>query len=240
MSVCSVMIIARKMSEYAVSGLIGVVILQGIGYGLVFDINFFLRNLSVMGGLLMVLSDSWVRRKFAPAGLPQLDEKDRKMYFQLAGRVLLIFLFIGFVFKGDWSIWRIIVSLVGLVACVMVVVGFKAKWSATILVLILSIFNLLVNNFWTVSVSDLEGYEQGADRIPASPTPPPQGFRQVRLFPDPFDRVSFPIFPLTSRKLTEAQRRSPPPSQHGSRPIQRGREEEGLLKQLEWFVSFTR
>ncbi|KAJ4353375.1 ER-derived vesicles protein erv29 [Didymosphaeria variabile] len=150
MTVCSIMIIARKNSDYGVIGLIGVVVLQGLGYGLVFDLNFFLRNLSVMGGLLMVLSDSWVRKKFAPAGLPTLDEKDRKMYFQLAGRVLLIFLFVGFVFRGDWSFWRVCVSLLGFVACVMVVVGFKAKFSAIMLVVILSIFNLLVNNFWTL------------------------------------------------------------------------------------------
>jgi uncharacterized membrane protein YphA (DoxX/SURF4 family) len=146
----SLMIIIRKHSEYAVIGLIGVVVTQALGYGLIFDLNFFLRNLSVMGGLLMVLSDSWVRKKFAPAGLPQLDEKDRKMYFQLAGRVLLIFLFIGFVFAGEWSIGRVAVILVGLVACVMVVVGFKAKWSAIILVTILSVFNVFVNNFWTL------------------------------------------------------------------------------------------
>lgn len=146
----SVLIIARRYSEYAVMGLIGVVVTQALGYGLIFDLNFFLRNLSVMGGLLMVLSDSWVRKKFAPAGLPQLDEKDRKMYFQLAGRVLLIFLFIGFVFAGDWSLGRVIVILVGAVACVMVAVGFKAKWSAIILVMLLSVFNVLVNNFWTV------------------------------------------------------------------------------------------
>jgi uncharacterized membrane protein YphA (DoxX/SURF4 family) len=151
MTASSVLIIIRRYSEYAVMGLIGVVVTQALGYGLIFDLNFFLRNLSVMGGLLMVLSDSWVRKKFAPAGLPQLDEKDRKMYFQLAGRVLLIFLFIGFVFAGDWSVGRIFVIVVGLVACVMVVVGFKAKWSAIILVMILSIFNILVNNFWTVS-----------------------------------------------------------------------------------------
>ena len=150
MFTCSVLVIIRKHSDYAVGGLLGVVVTQAFGYGLIFDLNFFLRNLSVMGGLLMVLSDSWVRKKFAPAGLPQMDEKDRKMYFQFAGRVLLIFLFIGFVFAGDWGFIRVMVSLVGLVACVMVVVGFKAKWSAVMLVLILSIFNLLVNNFWTV------------------------------------------------------------------------------------------
>lgn len=145
------MVILRKHSDKAVAGLLGVVITQALGYGLIFDLNFFLRNLSVMGGLLMVLSDSWIRKKFAPAGLPQLDEKDRKMYFQLAGRVLLIFLFVGFVFAGEWSLSRIIVSALGFVACVMVVVGFKAKFSAVMLVLILSVFNVIVNNFWTVS-----------------------------------------------------------------------------------------
>jgi ER-derived vesicles protein len=150
---CSTMVIMRRYSEIAVCGLIGVVVTQALGYGLIFDLNFFLRNLSVMGGLIMVLSDSWIRKTQAFAGLPQLEEKDRKMYFQLAGRVLLIFLFIGFVFSGEWSIGRVIVSAVGLVACVMVVVGFKAKASATLLVLILSVFNVLVNNFWMVSVS---------------------------------------------------------------------------------------
>lgn len=147
---CSILVISRRYSEYAVAGLIGVVITQALGYGLIFDLNFFLRNLSVMGGLLMVLSDSWVRKSKTFAGLPEIDEKDRKMYFQLAGRVLLIFLFIGFVSSGTWTVWRLIVAFFGAVACVMVVVGFKAKFSAIMLVVILSVFNILVNNFWTV------------------------------------------------------------------------------------------
>lgn len=163
MATCSVLVIARKYSDYAVGGLIGVVITQALGYGLIFDLNFFLRNLSVMGGLLMVLSDSWVRKSKAFAGLPEIDEKDRKMYFQLAGRVLLIFLFIGFVFSGSWSVWRVLTSLLGLVACVMVVVGFKAKFSATMLVLILSVFNLVVNNFWTVSFHPFHSQEYAAN-----------------------------------------------------------------------------
>ncbi|CRG84933.1 Surfeit locus protein 4 homolog [Talaromyces islandicus] len=150
MLVSSTLVIARKHSDYAVGGLLSVVITQAIGYGLIFDLNFFLRNLSVIGGLLLVVSDSWVRKKYMPAGLPQLDENDRKMYVQLAGRVLLILLFIGFVFAGQWSFWRVLVSVIGFVACVMVVVGFKAKMSAVILVVLLSIFNVLVNNFWTL------------------------------------------------------------------------------------------
>lgn len=155
MTACSVLVIARKYSDYAVGGLMAVVVAQALGYGLIFDVNFFLRNLSVIGGLVMVLSDSWVRKTKAFAGIPELDEKDRKMYFQLAGRVLLIFLFVGFVFSGTWTFGRVLVSLVGAVACVMVVVGFKAKFSATLLVVILSVFNLFVNNFWTVRACPL-------------------------------------------------------------------------------------
>ena len=185
MTASSILIIARKYSEYAVGGLIGVVVTQALGYGLIFDLNFFLRNLSVMGGLIMVLSDSWVRKKFAPAGLPTLDEKDRKMYFQLAGRVLLIFLFIGFVFAGEWSFGRVVVIVIGLVACVMVVVGFKAKWSAIVLVMILSVFNILVNNFWTVSTIQSSPADNANQIATATPTPPTQGFRQVRFLPNP-------------------------------------------------------
>jgi len=151
MSSCSTLVIMRRYSEYAVGGLLSVVVVQALGYGLIFDLNFFLRNLSVIGGLLMVLGDSFVKKSRVFAGLPTIDEKDKKMYIQLGGRVLLIFLFVGFVFAGDWSIWRVFVILVGFVACVMVVVGFKAKLSAIVLVLLLSIFNVLVNNFWTVS-----------------------------------------------------------------------------------------
>ncbi|EXJ71683.1 uncharacterized protein Z519_03609 [Cladophialophora bantiana CBS 173.52] len=149
MSVCSTLVIMRRYGEYAVGGLLSVVVVQALGYGLIFDLNFFLRNLSVIGGLLMVLGDSFVKKRVF-AGLPSIDEKDKKMYIQLGGRVLLIFLFIGFVFAGEWSVWRVLVSLIGFVACVMVVVGFKAKLSAIILVLLLSVFNVLVNNFWTL------------------------------------------------------------------------------------------
>lgn len=70
--------------------------------------------------------------------------------FQLAGRVLLIFLFLGFMLQGKWSFARFLFSLIGLAACGMVAVGFKAKWSAAFLVIILSVFNVFVNNWWSV------------------------------------------------------------------------------------------
>ncbi|KAH9923295.1 SURF4 family-domain-containing protein [Amylocystis lapponica] len=143
-------VIFKKHSEFAVGGLLGVVIMQAFGYGLIFDLNFFLRNLSVIGGLLMVFTDSMFTRKKIFAGLPSMSETDRKKYFLLAGRVLLIFLFLGFMIRGTWSISRFFVSIIGLAACIMVAVGFKAKWSAAFLVITLSIFNVFINNWWSV------------------------------------------------------------------------------------------
>jgi ER-derived vesicles protein len=101
----------------------------------------------------MVLSDSLARRKINFAGLPQLSDPSsiNRTYFQLAGRVLLIFLFFGLIFKGDsWTALRIAVSTIGLLACIMVAVGFKAKYSAMFLVALLSVFNILINNWWSV------------------------------------------------------------------------------------------
>ena len=74
----STLTISKRNTEFAVAGLLGVVVIQGFGYGLIFDMNFFLRNLSVIGGLLMVFSDSMSTRKKSFAGLPMLSETDRK------------------------------------------------------------------------------------------------------------------------------------------------------------------
>jgi uncharacterized membrane protein YphA (DoxX/SURF4 family) len=68
----------------------------------------------------------------------------------LTGRILLIFLFIGFIIQGKWSIARVFVSIIGLAACGMIAVGFKAKWAGAFLVVLLSIFNVFINNWWSV------------------------------------------------------------------------------------------
>ncbi|KAN0111770.1 SURF4 family domain containing protein [Russula decolorans] len=143
-------VVTKRHTEYGVAGLLAVVIIQGFGYGLIFDMTFFLRNLSVIGGLFMVFSDSMMSRKKLFAGIPSISENDRRKYFLLAGRVLLIFLFLGFILQGEWSIGRAFLSLFGFIACIMVAVGFKAKWSAAFLVITLSVFNVAVNNWWSV------------------------------------------------------------------------------------------
>ncbi|GAA6007732.1 protein ERV29 [Rhodotorula paludigena] len=152
MLACSGLVIAKRYPEYATGGLLGVVLAQGFGYGLIFDLTFFLRNLSVMGGLLMTLSDSLSQKKSSIVGNLSMgvSDTDRKKYFQLFGRVLLVFLFLGFVFNGQTGVAKGFVSVSGLAACICVAIGYKARQSALFLVVVLSIFNVTVNAWWRV------------------------------------------------------------------------------------------
>ncbi|BGP19613.1 hypothetical protein JCM10213_000208 [Rhodosporidiobolus nylandii] len=150
---CSLSIIAKRHPEYATFGLLSVVLAQGFGYGLIFDLTFFLRNLSVIGGLLMTLSDSLSVKKSSIVGNLYgggASDTDRKKYFQLFGRVLLVFLFLGFVFNGQTGVAHGAVSISGLVACLFVAVGYKAKQSALFLTVVLTAFNFTVNAWWRV------------------------------------------------------------------------------------------
>lgn len=78
MLVASTTVIMKRYTEYAVIGLLSVVVIQGFGYGLIFDLTFFLRNLSVIGGLVMVFSETMVNKKKSFAGIPTMSETDRK------------------------------------------------------------------------------------------------------------------------------------------------------------------
>ncbi|KAJ8329254.1 hypothetical protein BDV3_006619 [Batrachochytrium dendrobatidis] len=151
MLVGSVLAICKKFTEIAVGGLFAIIISQSIGYGLIFDSNFFFRNLSVTGGLLMLVADAMAsKRKPIFAGLPSLNQVDKNAYLQLFGRILLVFLFLTFIMTGEFSILRLVISIIALIGCIMVVVGYKAKVTAWLLVAFLCISNVVLNNWWSL------------------------------------------------------------------------------------------
>jgi uncharacterized membrane protein YphA (DoxX/SURF4 family) len=143
-------VLAKKYTTLAAGALMFVVVLQSIGYGLLFDFNFFIRNLSIIGGLVMLLAESLTKKKDLFAGLPTISEADKSTYLQLAGRILLVALFLSFVLAGEMTLFRLIMSILGFGVALMVVVGFKAKYSAILLVLILSLVNIVLNNWWSL------------------------------------------------------------------------------------------
>lgn len=152
----STLLVLRKKPEFSTSALVGVVIIQGIFYGLVTDSQFILRNLSVVGGLILAFSDSLVRdkRSLSMPGIPMLQNTDHKKYFLLAGRLLLVFLFLGFVFSASFSLSRFFIILVGSFACGSIIVGYKTKFAAAVLTILLFTHNVFVNQFWKYNSHD--------------------------------------------------------------------------------------
>lgn len=153
MVVGSSLAIAKRHTEIGVASLFSSVVVQTFGYGLLFNLSVLFRNFSITGGLLILLADSYMtnkKRNFVFAGVPSMNETDKTMYLQLFGRILLVGLLFSFVMNGEMNIVRGIVVLFSFISCVLVIVGFKAKYSAWVLIAFMSIGNVVLNNFWSL------------------------------------------------------------------------------------------
>ncbi len=164
--------LARKQIYWACGLLASVVVVQSVGYGILFHLSFLTRNLSLVGGILLLLAESieYERKRNGSAesaslfrGLPTISasESEKTTYISLIGRVLLIFLFGSLMYNttggntGDNEasgplqlLLRGVYLAFGSVACLMVAVGFKARYSAMLLVAILCIVNIFMNPWW--------------------------------------------------------------------------------------------
>ncbi|KAG0682785.1 hypothetical protein C6P40_004010 [Pichia californica] len=153
----SILTILRKQPIISTGILTSIVLIQGFVYGLFFDPSFFLRNISVIGGLLLSLSDSLIidKRALSMPGLPMLESNDNnKKYFLLAGRIMLIVLFLTFTLSISWSFMNLLIILIGLFSCVSIAIGYKTKFAASILTFLLSIHNFCTNHYWTYNYKD--------------------------------------------------------------------------------------
>ncbi|CDO95480.1 unnamed protein product [Kluyveromyces dobzhanskii CBS 2104] len=139
------LLILRKQTVYATIALISTVILQGLVYGLFTGSSFVLRNVSVIGGLLIAFGDSIVTNRMTFGMLPELDSKDGKFknYLLLAGRILMVLLFITFTFSKSWL--TVLLTIAGTIC---IAVGYKTKFASISLGLILAFYNITVNNYW--------------------------------------------------------------------------------------------
>ena len=83
------------------------------------------------------------------AGIPSMGVNQKQNYMQLAGRVLVVFMFLTLI-KFEFSVLRFIMIVIGLCLTVCVFIGYKTKLAALMLVCLLMLMNLFLNAFWTV------------------------------------------------------------------------------------------
>ncbi|GIX86361.1 surfeit locus protein 4 homolog [Caerostris darwini] len=143
------LVIARFKVDAACALLFFIVFLQTVAYSILWDLHFLLRNLSLVGALLLLIAERRVEGKSLFAGIPTLGENKPKNYLQLSGRILLVCMFVT-VLKLELSIVQVIQNIVASALMVLVTVGYKTKLSALVLVLWLSAVNFYSNAWWTI------------------------------------------------------------------------------------------
>jgi len=146
------LILARKHVNIAVYVLYGIIVLQTFGYGIFWDFRFLLRNLSLGGGLLLLIVESRPEARSLFAGVPTMDDNKPKNIMQFTGRILTIGMFLTLI-RIDFSISHILLNIVGTALIILVAIGYKTKLSALTLVVILAILNVAFNPFWMIDSS---------------------------------------------------------------------------------------
>lgn len=145
----SIMVLARFRVDAACGLLFFIVFIQTVAYSILWDLHFLLRNLSLVGALLLLIAESRIEGKSLFAGIPNLGENKPKNYLQLTGRILLVFMFITVV-KLEMSFLQILQNIIASALMILVTVGFKTKLSALVLVLWLTCVNFYINTWWTI------------------------------------------------------------------------------------------
>ncbi|XP_027707041.1 surfeit locus protein 4-like isoform X2 [Vombatus ursinus] len=90
-----VLILVQKCVPYACFVLFGIIFMQVMAYGLLWNLRFLMRNVALGGGLLFLLAENQGEGKSIFAGVPTLDCTSPHQYIQLGGRVLLLLMFIS-------------------------------------------------------------------------------------------------------------------------------------------------
>lgn len=143
-----VLVLLQKKVPVAVGTLFFIVLLQTFAYSILLDFHFLMRNLALVGALLLVLADSHQEARTVFAGIPSLGENKPKNYMQLAGRSLIAFMYITLL-RFEISVLQVIQDVLGAILMVLVTIGYKTKLSALILVIVLSSINFYYNCWWT-------------------------------------------------------------------------------------------
>eukprot|EP00126_Sphaerothecum_destruens_P008206 Sdes_comp20127_c0_seq1m13183 len=145
-------VVARKEVKYGVGALFSVVFTQTCVYSTLWDLNFFLRNLALCGGLILLLTEVRKDGNRFIAGLPDISDRGdtNRSYMQLAGRLLLVLMFISLIHLSNVSVFKALFYVVGSVLTLLIAIGFKTRLSALVLVNMLVVLNFFLNSWWTL------------------------------------------------------------------------------------------
>ena len=147
-----VLVLTRVKIASACLTLFMVIATQTVAYSILWDFQFLFRNLALTGALLLVMAESRVVGKSLSYGVPSLGTDNAKTALQLAGRILLVFMFLTLL-RFELHLGQMVQNLVGAGLILLVAIGFKTKLSSLLLVTWLNAINFTFNAWWLVPVN---------------------------------------------------------------------------------------
>merc|ERR1711977_707676 len=139
--------------------LLAFLFLQPIMYGQHADVDFLCRTLTLAGGLALLWQhdmDTQGNKVDLFAGLPDAGtgSQHAQEVIQLTGRTLMTLMFFyqmfEFLAKAHAGVLHYIGALLTCLVCSAVLLGFKAKTGAVLLIALLGVGNVLMHPFWSV------------------------------------------------------------------------------------------
>jgi len=145
----SALVLLRRHVYIACGILFFIIAFQTLAYSVLWDIKFFLKNLALAGGVLLLLAESKSEGRSLFAGLPSMGENSHKTYIQLSGRVLLVCMFLTLL-RLDLSVVQMVQNAIGLALVLLIAVGYKTRLASLALALWLMLINLYFNAWWNL------------------------------------------------------------------------------------------
>lgn len=143
--------VPKSLIQVCIAILIVVVLAQSVAYHVLWNLEFFLRNLAVIGALCLVGAEACdpepTKGGILDTGrFDDEDEDEVSDILRLSGRVMISLMFLTLI-KFDTSQRIALECLAGFLLS-LVVIGYKTKLSAVTLFIFLSIENMYLNDFF--------------------------------------------------------------------------------------------
>ena len=138
-------LIFRKFVIFAVSCLFLVIITQNIIFELFLIVNYAVIDLALFGGLLLLIVEASYSDKYV-----FVKTQENNYIFsitQLLGRILLVCMFM-ILLRFNHNKFDLLHDFVVCMLAILIIFGYKTKFSASVLVFWLLAFNLNQNQFW--------------------------------------------------------------------------------------------
>lgn len=150
----SILIMLRVWVNLAVILLAGMVLLQVHMHVVPWQLNLLLRNFALLGGLLLLhvktkeTADA-TRICGTGAGVPLLINRRPQHLMRLTGRVLLASMYFTLL-RLEFHIAAVVLNVFGVVLMAFIVLGYRTRLAASVLALLLTLWNLYSNSWWFV------------------------------------------------------------------------------------------